>query len=66
MHTIDRMIDRNITKEDIKNILENPKNSWFSPINNSQVFFNDKKMVAIDIEELSVKTVYKGRGKKNE
>lgn len=66
LHTIDRMIDRNITKEDIKNILENPENSWFSPINNSQVFFKDKKMVAIDIEELSIKTAYKGRGKKNE
>lgn len=25
-----------------------------------------KKMVAIDIEELSIKTAYKGRGKKNE
>lgn len=66
LHTIDRMIDRNITKEDIKNILENPESSWFSPINNSQVFFKDKKMVAIDIEELSIKTAYKGRGKKNE
>lgn len=66
LHTIDRMIDRNITKEDIKNILENPENSWFSPINNSQVFFKDKKMVAIDIEELSIKTAYKGRGKKDE
>lgn len=66
LHTIDRMIDRNITKEDIKNILENPTNHWYSPINNSEVFFKDKKMVAIDIEELSVKTAYKGRGKKNE
>lgn len=66
LHTIDRMIDRNITKEDIKNILEDPINHWYSPINNSEVFFKDKKMVAIDIEELSVKTVYKGRGKKNE
>lgn len=66
LHTIDRMIDRNITKEDIKNILEDPTNHWYSPINNSEVFFKDKKMVAIDIEELSVKTVYKGRGKKNE
>ena len=66
LHTIDRMIDRNITKEDIKSILENPENSWFSPINNSQVFFKNKKMVAIDIEELSIKTAYKGRGKKNE
>ena len=66
LHTIDRMIDRNITKEDIKSILENPDNSWFSPINNSQVFFKDKKMVAIDIEELSIKTAYKGRGKKDE
>lgn len=66
LHTIDRMIDRNITKEDIKNILENPTNHWFSPINNSEVFFKDKKMVAIDIEELSIKTAYKGRGKKDE
>lgn len=66
LHTIDRMIDRNITKEDIKNILENPINHWFSPINNSEVFFKDKKMVAIDIEELSIKTAYKGRGKKDE
>ena len=66
LHTIDRMIDRNITKEDIKSILEDPDNSWFSPINNSQVFFKNKKMVAIDIEELSIKTAYKGRGKKNE
>lgn len=66
LHTIDRMIDRNITKEDIKNILEDPTNHWYSPINNSEVFFKDKKMVAIDIEELSVKTAYKGRGKKNE
>ena len=66
LHTIDRMIDRNITKEDIKNILEVPTNHWYSPINNSEVFFKDKKMVAIDIEELSVKTAYKGRGKKNE
>lgn len=66
LHTIDRMVDRNITKEDIKNILENPTNHWYSPINNSEVFFKDKKMVAIDIEELSVKTAYKGRGKKNE
>lgn len=66
LHTIDRMLDRNITKEDIKSILENPENSWFSPINNSQVFFKDKKMVAIDIDELSIKTAYKGRGKKNE
>lgn len=66
IHTIDRMIDRNITKEDIKNILEDPTNHWYSPINNSEVFFKDKKMVAIDIEELSVKTAYKGRGKKNE
>lgn len=66
LHTIDRMIDRNITKEDIKNILEEPTNHWYSPINNSEVFFKDKKMVAIDIEELSVKTAYKGRGKKNE
>lgn len=66
LHTIDRMIDRNITKEDIKNILEDPTNHWYSPINNSVVFFKDKKMVAIDIEELSVKTAYKGRGKKNE
>ena len=66
LHTIDRMIDRNITKEDIKNILEDPINHWYSPINNSEVFFKDKKMVAIDIEELSVKTAYKGRGKKNE
>lgn len=66
LHTIDRMIDRNITKEDIKNILEDPTNHWHSPINNSEVFFKDKKMVAIDIEELSVKTAYKGRGKKNE
>lgn len=66
LHTIDRMIDRNITKEDIKNILEDPTNYWYSPINNSEVFFKDKKMVAIDIEELSVKTAYKGRGKKNE
>lgn len=66
LHTIDRMIDRNITKEDIKNILEDPTNHWYSPINNSEVFFKDKKMVAIDIEELSVKTTYKGRGKKNE
>lgn len=66
LHTIDRMIDRNITKEDIKNILEDPINHWYSPINNSEVFFKDKKMVDIDIEELSVKTVYKGRGKKNE
>ena len=65
LHTIDRMIDRNITKEDIKNILEDPTNHWYSPINNSEVFFKDKKMVAIDIEELSVKTAYKGRGKKN-
>lgn len=65
LHTIDRMIDRNITKEDIKNILENPTNHWFSPINNSEVFFKDKKMVAIDIEELSIKTAYKGRGKKD-
>lgn len=64
LHTIDRMIDRNITKEDIKNILEDPTNHWYSPINNSEVFFKDKKMVAIDIEELSVKTAYKGRGKK--
>ena len=66
LHTIDRMIDRNSTKEDIKNILEDPTNHWYSPINNSEVFFKDKKMVAIDIEELSVKTAYKGRGKKNE
>lgn len=66
LHTIDRMIDRNITKEDIKNILEDPTNHWYSPINNSEVFFKDKKMVAIDIEELSVKTAYKGRGKKND
>ena len=66
LHTIDRMIDRNITKEDIKNILEDPTNHWYSPINNSEVFFKDKKMVAIDIEELSVKTADKGRGKKNE
>nr|DAF33878.1 MAG TPA: hypothetical protein [Caudoviricetes sp.] len=66
LHTIDRMIDRNIAKEDIKNILEDPTNHWYSPINNSEVFFKDKKMVAIDIEELSVKTAYKGRGKKNE
>ncbi len=66
LHTIDRMIDRNITKEDIKNILEDPTNHWYSPINNSEVFFKDKKMVAIDIEELSVKPAYKGRGKKNE
>lgn len=66
LHTIDRMIDRNITKEDIKNILEDPTNHWYSPINNSEVFFKDKKMVAIDIEGLSVKTAYKGRGKKNE
>lgn len=66
LHTIDRMIDRNITKEDIKNILEDPTNHWYSSINNSEVFFKDKKMVAIDIEELSVKTAYKGRGKKNE
>lgn len=66
LHTIDRIIDRNITKEDIKNILEDPTNHWYSPINNSEVFFKDKKMVAIDIEELSVKTAYKGRGKKNE
>lgn len=66
LHTIDRMIDRNITKEDIKNILEDPTNHWYSPINNSEVFFKDKKMVAIDIEELSAKTAYKGRGKKNE
>jgi hypothetical protein len=66
LHAIDRMIDRNITKEDIKNILEDPTNHWYSPINNSEVFFKDKKMVAIDIEELSVKTAYKGRGKKNE
>lgn len=66
LHTIDRMIDRNITKEDIKNILEDPTNHWYSPINNSEVFFKDKKMVAIDIEELNVKTAYKGRGKKNE
>lgn len=66
LHTIDRMIDRNITKEDIKNILGDPTNHWYSPINNSEVFFKDKKMVAIDIEELSVKTAYKGRGKKNE
>ncbi len=66
LHTIDRMVDRNITKEDIKNILENPTNHWYSLINNSEVFFKDKKMVAIDIEELSVKTAYKGRGKKNE
>ena len=66
LHTIDRMIDRNITKEDIKNILEDPTNHWYSPINNSEVFFKDKKMAAIDIEELSVKTAYKGRGKKNE
>lgn len=66
LHTIDRMIDRNITKEDIKNILEDPTNHWYSPINNSEVFFKDKKMVTIDIEELSVKTAYKGRGKKNE
>lgn len=66
LHTIDRMIDRNITKEDIKNILEDPTNHWYSPINNSEVFFKDKKMVAIDIEELSIKTAYKGRGKKNE
>lgn len=66
LHTIDRMIDRNITKEDIKKILEDPTNHWYSPINNSEVFFKDKKMVAIDIEELSVKTAYKGRGKKNE
>lgn len=66
LHTIDRMIDRNITKEDIKTILEDPTNHWYSPINNSEVFFKDKKMVAIDIEELSVKTAYKGRGKKNE
>lgn len=66
LHTIDRMIDRNITKEDIKNILEDPTNHWYSPINKSEVFFKDKKMVAIDIEELSVKTAYKGRGKKNE
>lgn len=66
LHTIDRMIDRNITKEDIKNILEDPTNHWYSPINNSEVFFKDKKMVAIDIEKLSVKTAYKGRGKKNE
>ena len=66
LHTIDRMIDRNITKEDIKNILEDPTNHWYSPINNSEVFFKDKKMVVIDIEELSVKTAYKGRGKKNE
>lgn len=66
LHTIDRMIDRNITKEDIKNILEDPTNHWYSPINNSEVFFKNKKMVAIDIEELSVKTAYKGRGKKNE
>lgn len=66
LHTIDRMIDRNITREDIKNILEDPTNHWYSPINNSEVFFKDKKMVAIDIEELSVKTAYKGRGKKNE
>lgn len=66
LHTIDRMIDRNITKEDIKEILETPTNHWFSPINNSEVFFKNKKMVAIDIEDLNIKTVYKGRGKKNE
>lgn len=66
LHTIDRMIDRNITKEDIKDILESPKNHWFSPINDSEVFFKNKKMVAIDIKKLSIKTAYKGRGKKDE
>ena len=66
LHTIDRMIDRNISKEDIKEILEEPINKWNSPINNSIVYFKNKKMVAIDKDELSVKTVYKGRGKKNE
>lgn len=65
-HTIDRMIDRNITKEDIKEILQEPTNQWYNPINDSQVFFKNKKMVALDREELSIKTVYKGRGKKNE
>lgn len=66
LHTIDRMIDRNISKNEIKSILENPTNKWESPINNSIVYFKDGKMVAIDKDELSVKTVYKGRGKKNE
>ena len=60
------MIDRNITKEDIKEILQEPTNQWYNPINDSQVFFKNKKMVALDREELSIKTVYKGRGKKNE
>lgn len=47
LHTIDRMIDRNITKEDIKNILEDPTNHWYSPINNSEVFFKDKKWLLL-------------------
>ncbi len=66
LHTIDRMIDRNISKADIKDILNNPTNKWDSPINNSIVYFKDGKMVAIDKDEFSIKTVYKGRGKKNE
>ena len=60
------MIDRNISKADIKDILNNPTNKWDSPINNSIVYFKDGKMVAIDKDEFSIKTVYKGRGKKNE
>ena len=59
-------MDRNITKEDIKKILQEPTNQWYNSTNDSQVFFKTKKMVALDREELSIKTVYKGREKKNE
>ncbi len=65
LHTIDRMIDRNITKEEIKEILENPTNHWYTTINNSEVFFKDKKMVAVNKENLNITTTYRGRGKKN-
>lgn len=32
-------MDRNITKEDIKEILQEPTNQWYNSINDSQVFF---------------------------
>jgi len=42
-HTIDRIMDRNITKEDIKKILQEPTNQWYNSTNDSQVFFKTKK-----------------------
>lgn len=66
LHAVDRMIDRNIDIEKIKDILNNPTSQWESKINDSIVYFKDKKMVAIDNKEFFIKTVYKGRGKKNE